>query len=77
MRILIRNKLHELNPTKNWSCFTEHRGMFCYSGLTKDQVIRLREEFHVYMTEDGRVSIAGINEHNVDYIAECINMVVK
>ena len=50
--------------------------MFCYSGLTKDQVIKLREDHHVYMTEYGRISIAGINEHNVDYIAACINKVI-
>ena len=36
-------------------------GMFCFSGLSEEQVLRLRNEFHVYMTKDGRISVAGVS----------------
>ena len=47
-------------------------GMFCYSGLTADQVQKLKEKYHLYLTKDGRISIAGITTGNVKYIANAI-----
>lgn len=44
-------------------------GMFCYSGLSADQVDRLMREHHVYLTKDGRISVAGVTSGNVKYIA--------
>lgn len=75
----IRNKLYEkLDKTNyNWEHLTKQRGMFIYTGLTKDQVIELREKYSVYATEDGRFSISGVNEKNVDYLADAINKVVS
>lgn len=49
--------------------------MFCYSGLSPEQVDRLREEFHIYMTRNGRISMAGVTSKNVDYMAESIHAV--
>jgi len=51
-------------------------GMFCYTGLSLPQVLRLREEFHVFCTDDGRFSMAGINSGNIDYLAESMLAVV-
>jgi len=60
-----------------WSHVTDQIGMFCYTGLTVEQVKRLREEYHVYCTDDGRFSMAGITSKNVDYIASSVLAVVN
>lgn len=43
--------------------------MFAYTGLTPDMVKTLREDYHVYLVNSGRISIAGVNTGNVKYIA--------
>jgi len=49
--------------------------MFCYSGLTPEQVDRLAQEHHIYMTRNGRISIAGVSSKNVDYLARGMHQV--
>jgi aspartate/tyrosine/aromatic aminotransferase len=44
--------------------------MFAYTGLNKDQVDTLREKYAIYMTMDARISIAGLNTKNLDYVAK-------
>jgi len=51
--------------------------MFAFTGLKPDHVERLRNEFHIYMTADGRISIAGLNTSNVGYVAKCFHEVTK
>ena len=46
--------------------------MFSYSGLTKEQVARLRAEFSIYAIDTGRICVAALNSKNVDYVAEAI-----
>jgi len=46
--------------------------MFCYSGLKPEEVEKLRSEHHVYLTKDGRISMAGVTSDNVGYIAKAI-----
>jgi len=46
--------------------------MFCFSGLTAEHVDKLRDQHHVYLTKDGRISIAGVTTGNVEYIAKAI-----
>ncbi len=55
-----------------WRHITEQIGMFCYTGLSVPQVHRLRDEFHVYSTDDGRFSMAGVTAQNVDYLARAV-----
>jgi len=50
----------------------EQRGMFSYSGLTRAQVGRLRNEYSVYALESGRVCVAALNSRNIDYVAKAI-----
>ena len=52
------------------------RGMFSYSGLSKDQVRRLREEFSVYAIDTGRICMAALNSRNIDYVATSIAKVL-
>lgn len=75
----VRSKLYEkLDKSKyNWDHLTKQRGMFIYTGLSQEQVIRLRDEFSIYATEDGRFSISGVNDNNVDYLADAINKVIQ
>ena len=51
--------------------------MFSYTGLDKAQVERIIKDYHVYMTADGRISVAGINTNNVTYVANAIHEVTK
>ncbi|KAI9502642.1 aspartate transaminase aat1 [Coemansia spiralis] len=77
MRTALRSRLEELGSKKSWNHITDQIGMFCYTGLKPEQVDRLTKEFHVYLTRDGRVSVAGITSGNVNYLAESIHNVTK
>ena len=54
----------------------EQRGMFSYSGLTREQVGRLRSEFAVYAIDSGRICVAALNHRNMDYVADAIATVI-
>ena len=55
---------------------TQQIGMFSYSGLSKDQMVRLRGEFGVYGTDTGRMCVAALNSKNIDYVCASIAKVV-
>ena len=61
----------------DFSFVLRQRGMFSYSGLTKAQVLRLREEYSIYAIETGRICVAALNSRNVDYAADAIARVLK
>ena len=61
--------------TRDWSHLTSQIGMFCFTGLTPEQVEGLMERHHVYCTKDGRLSMAGLNAANVEYVASAIHQV--
>lgn len=77
MRTVLRQKLESAGSTRHWDHITKQIGMFAYSGLTKDQVLLLRDKHHIYCTLDGRISMAGVTSGNVDYIANAIHDVSK
>jgi len=77
MRKVLRSKLEELGTPGTWNHITDQIGMFSFTGLNEKQVARLREEFHVYMTKNGRISMAGLNTRNVDYFARAVDKVVR
>ncbi|BCS18273.1 uncharacterized protein APUU_11101A [Aspergillus puulaauensis] len=56
----------------NWDHLIRQSGMFGFLGLSKDAVKTLKDEYHIYMAENSRVSIAGLNTGNVDYVARSI-----
>ncbi|MCL7708097.1 aminotransferase class I/II-fold pyridoxal phosphate-dependent enzyme, partial [Enterobacter kobei] len=60
MRQLFVNTLAEKGANRDFSFITKQNGMFSFSGLTKEQVLRLREEFGVYAVASGRVNVAGM-----------------
>ena len=77
MRKLLVEKIHARVPGADFSFVVRQNGMFSYSGLTKDQVVRMREEFGVYAIESGRICVAALSTKNVDYAAEAIAAVIR
>lgn len=75
MRKKLREGIEGRGNKQQWNHITDQIGMFCYTGLKPDQVERLTKEFHIYLTKDGRISVAGISSKNVDYVAEAIHKV--
>jgi aromatic-amino-acid transaminase len=76
MRKLLVEKIHARVPGADFSFVTRQRGMFSYSGLTREQVVRMREEFAVYAIESGRICVAALNSKNIDYSADAIAKVI-
>jgi aspartate aminotransferase len=77
MRALLRKGLEDRHTPGDWSHITTQIGMFAYTGLTVEQVNLLRSRWHVYMLPSGRMSVSGLNEGNVDYVASAIDDVVR
>ncbi|KAF2661931.1 aspartate aminotransferase [Lophiostoma macrostomum CBS 122681] len=77
MRKALRSKLEELGTPGTWNHITDQIGMFSFTGLSEKQVLKLREDSHVYMTKNGRISMAGLNTHNVEYFAKAVDKAVK
>lgn len=77
MRTALRSKIEELKTPGSWNHITDQIGMFTFTGLNETQVAKLRADHHIYMTKNGRVSMAGLNTRNVEYVATAINQVVK
>ncbi|KAF2452731.1 pyridoxal phosphate-dependent transferase [Lineolata rhizophorae] len=77
MREALRAKLEALGTPGTWNHVTEQIGMFSFTGLTEKQVLAVREKDHVYMTKNGRISMAGLNTGNVDYVANAIDRAVR
>jgi len=72
LRRLLVDKLTERDSPRNFSFIARERGMFSFLGISKEQVVRLREEFHIYMVESSRINIAGVNQSNADAVADAI-----
>ncbi|KAL8130089.1 hypothetical protein V2J09_019244 [Rumex salicifolius] len=77
VRTALRENLENLGSPLSWEHITKQIGMFCYSGMTPEQVDRLTKEFHIYLTRNGRISMAGVTTKNVEYLANAIHEVTK
>ncbi|KAL5360159.1 aspartate aminotransferase [Aspergillus floccosus] len=77
MRRELRRRLEEKSVPGDWSFIERQIGMFSYTGLGRDQVDRLRKEFHIYLLPSGRASICGLNEGNIEYVASAIGQVIR
>ncbi|NLJ52006.1 MAG: aspartate/tyrosine/aromatic aminotransferase [Alcaligenaceae bacterium] len=76
MREQLVEKIREAGVTQDFSFVLDQNGMFSYSGLTKEQVDRLREEFGIYAVGSGRICVAALNSMNIDYVAKSIAAVL-
>ena len=77
MRQRLVDSIHSRAPGADFSFVLKQRGMFSYSGLSKEQVQRLRQEFSIYAIDTGRICVAALNSKNVDYVADAIAKVIR
>lgn len=77
MRQAIHEQLREHVTGEKLSRYIKQRGMFTYTGLTAEQVDRLKNEHGVYLLRSGRMCVAGLNERNVGVVANAIGQVLK
>ena len=76
MRQKLVDGLKAAGVTQDMSFITTQIGMFSYSGLSKEQMIRLRSEFGVYGTDTGRMCVAALNSKNIDHVCKAIAAVM-
>ena len=76
MRQTLVDGLKAAGVKQDMSFITTQIGMFSYSGLTKDQMVRLRNEFGVYGTDTGRMCVAALNSKNIDHVCQSIAKVI-
>ena len=76
MRALLVERLHEQVPQRDFRFILAQRGMFSYSGLTKAQVLALRDDFSIYAIDTGRICVAALNTRNVEVVAAAVAKVV-
>jgi aromatic-amino-acid transaminase len=76
IRRALVDRLAQRVPGADFRFVLEQRGMFSYSGLTREQVGRLRSEHAVYAIDSGRICVAALNSRNVDYVAAAIAAVI-
>ncbi|MDK4539691.1 aminotransferase class I/II-fold pyridoxal phosphate-dependent enzyme, partial [Kingella kingae] len=72
MRQKFVDTLKECGATQDFDFIVQQNGMFSFSGLTPEQVDRLRDEFAIYAVRSGRINVAGITEANIRYLCESI-----
>ncbi|MFJ4608636.1 MULTISPECIES: amino acid aminotransferase [Pseudomonas] len=68
--------LAEKAPGRDFSFVGRQRGMFSYSGLTTEQVHRLRNEFGIYALDTGRICVAALNQSNIKAVTDAIVQVI-
>jgi aromatic-amino-acid transaminase len=77
MRTGLVDKLKARGVAQDFSFVARQRGMFSYTGLTAEQVERLKAEFGIYAVSTGRICLAALNTHNLDYVADAIAAVIR
>ncbi|MEA3363110.1 MAG: amino acid aminotransferase [Thermodesulfobacteriota bacterium] len=76
MRHLFVKTLRDKGVEQDFSSIIEQRGMFSFSGLTKEQVLQLREKYSIYIVDSGRINVAGMTTDNMDRLCEAIKSVL-
>ena len=76
MRQRLVDGLAAAGVRQDMSFITQQIGMFSYSGLSKEQMVRLRTEFGVYGTDTGRMCVAALNSRNIDHVCQSIAAVL-
>jgi aspartate/tyrosine/aromatic aminotransferase len=76
MRKLLVAGLRTSAPDRDFSHIERANGMFCYLGVSPQQVARLKQDYGIYLVDSGRINVCGITSDNVDYLAESIAAVI-
>ncbi|MBM7072688.1 aspartate/tyrosine/aromatic aminotransferase [Shewanella sp. 202IG2-18] len=75
-RKILVDALHAKQSDRDFSFIANQKGMFSFLGVNQAQVTQLKDEFSIYMVDSSRISIAGITEDNVSYIADSVAKVI-
>ena len=75
MRVRLVETLGEVGSVHDWSHVTEQIGMFAFTGMSSDMCDALTGEHAIFLTRDGRISLAGLNDGNIEYVARAIHAV--
>ncbi len=76
LRRALVDQLKRACPQRDFGFIARQQGMFSFLGVDAAQVRALREEHHVYMTEDSRMNIAGLRKENLEYFAQSVAAVL-
>lgn len=77
MRQRLVDELTKLGTPGTWKHVTDQIGMFSFTGLTVAQVQFLKKAKSIYMSDNGRISVAGLNESNIEYFAKSMDEAVR
>jgi aspartate aminotransferase len=75
MRTKLVQALGKAGSTHDWSHITEQIGMFAFTGMSSEMCDHLTSDYAIYLTRDGRISLAGLNDNNMEYVAEAVHAV--
>ena len=67
--------LAQVGSQHDWSHITNQIGMFAFTGMSPEMCDQLTNDYAIYLTRDGRISIAGLNDSNLEYVAQAIHAV--
>ncbi len=76
MRHLFVKTLKEMGVDQDFDSIIKQRGMFSFSGLTKDQVQQLRDKYSIYIVGSGRINVAAMTRDNMNVLCEAIKSVL-
>jgi len=76
MRVLLNDALIEKTPDNDFSHLVRANGMFCFLGISAEQVATLKQDFGIYMVDSSRINVAGVTADNVGYLSDSIAAVV-
>jgi len=76
VRHLLYERLTSENVKGTWGHIIAQRGMFSFTGISKEAVVRLRSDYHIYMLMDGRISLAGLNNGNTDRFVSALKNIL-
>merc|ERR1712137_1102387 len=77
VRSLLRKGLEAKGTPGTWNHITDQIGMFSFTGLSPKQCEKLIKDHHIYLLKSGRISLAGLNKNNVQYVVDSIDTVVR
>ncbi len=77
----VRTTLHSLlvqyAPSCQWDHLLTQRGMFSFTGISPELIALLQRDYHIYMLDNGRISLAGLNTGNIERFAQAVGQVIK
>lgn len=75
IRVRFVQALIDAGSVHDWSHITNQIGMFAYTGMNANMCDTLTKEYAIYLTRDGRISLAGLNDSNLEYVAKAVHTV--